>query len=408
LEDDDDLLRAIARVEPRLPVKEPTRIGRYEILRRLGRGGMGIVYEARDTRLDRIIALKVLPPELEQDADRRERLVGEARSAALVAHPNVAAIYEVGEDEARVFVAMELVRGETLGATLGAGTPLAIERVLAIVIQIARALEHAHAQGVIHRDLKPDNVMLTEGGVVKVLDFGLAKRLRLETDPSIETSTSSAISALTTAGRLVGTPAYMSPEQALGRSTDARTDVFAFGVVLYEMLTGVLPFQGLSSMETIVSLTRDEPVPPSKHRAEVSAELERFVLRCLAKASSARFSSGGELRRALELVPHSRAVLSRRAAVLLGAIVALVVVVALVRPGRSAEPLATAASVAWSAAPPRATPDAERIVEPIQLAVAEPSALPSVTGPRKVVVASPTHADAAPPPSARDPLSDQK
>jgi len=275
----------------------PFDVGPFRVLERIGRGGMGIVYRAEDKRLARMVALKLLPQELEKDGERRQRLMREARSAAAVSHPNVATVYEVGEDAGRTYIAMELVAGQTLRQRLEAGR-LAPRDVARIATGIARALARAHESGIVHRDLKPDNVMIDRDGEPKVLDFGLAK-LRDEALAAAEGEQASTATALTREGAVLGTPGYMSPEQILGRPVDARADVFAFGVVLYEMATGVRPFRGTSTMEVAIQIERDEPERPSKVEPRLDRRIERVIDRCLAKKPEARFAGGKELLDAL-------------------------------------------------------------------------------------------------------------
>ena len=266
-------------------------IGRYRIVSRIGQGGMGVVFEAFDEKLHRRVALKLLGDDVARDADRRRRFLREARVAAGLSHPSIAAVYDAGETaDGDIYIAMELVAGASLRERIARG-PLDVADALAIAKDLARALVKAHEQGIVHRDLKPDNVMVNDALDVKVLDFGLAKAIQIESDAPKETASSIA----TKEGHLLGTPGYMSPEQADGRSVDARTDVFALGVVLYEMTTGARPFLGGSAMEIIIATTRDEPLRPSKLRAEVGPELERVILRCLEKNVDARHATAREL-----------------------------------------------------------------------------------------------------------------
>src|SRR5205814_1481029 len=226
-----------------------TRFGRYEIRSKLGEGGMGEVYLARDTQLDRDIALKTLTPEVARDQQRLRRFLQEARAASALSHPNVAHIYEIGEVDGAHFIAMEYIEGEQLDRRIGA-QPLALPQLLEFAIQIADALDEAHAKGITHRDIKSANIMITSRGRVKVLDFGLAKLA----GPGSDTRTSDSEMATrvkTSPGVVMGTVNYMSPEQALGREVDHRSDIFSFGVVLYEMATGQLPFTGATVTETI-------------------------------------------------------------------------------------------------------------------------------------------------------------
>ena len=266
-------------------------IGHYQILSLLGVGGMGEVYLAQDTRLDRQIALKLLPVHFTQDADRMRRFVQEAKAASAFSHPNVAHIYEIGEAEGVSFIAMEYVEGQTLEAKIN-GQPLETGEILDIAAQVADALEEAHAKGIIHRDIKPGNVMVTARGQVKVLDFGLAKmtrheRGRLASDLSTQLRTQP--------GLLMGTVPYMSPEQALGHEVDHRTDIFSLGVVLYEMATGRRPFTGTTTGETLDAIIHAEPEAIVRFNANAPAELERIIRKCLEKDRERRYQSAHEL-----------------------------------------------------------------------------------------------------------------
>ncbi len=237
-------------------------VAHFVIRDRVGAGGMGVVYRALDRKLGRDVALKVLPPEALDDAERRARFLREARAAAAVTHANIVTVYEVGEDGARVFVAMELVEGSSLRNRLDGGA-MDERAALDVTVGIARALVAAHARGIVHRDIKPDNVMLASDGSVKVLDFGLAKWREAEGQSSGASATAHAVTATaaTEAGRILGTPAYMSPEQALGGTVDRPCDVFSLGVVTYEMLSGARPFVGDTTQQLLVAVARDAPVP---------------------------------------------------------------------------------------------------------------------------------------------------
>jgi tetratricopeptide (TPR) repeat protein/TolB-like protein len=265
---------------------------------------MGVVWRAMDTRLGRQVALKVLPPDRVGDEERRLRFVREARAAAAVNHPNIAAIYEIGEAGGTVFIAMELVEGMTLRERM-ADARLPMREMLRFSVEITEALASAHQAGVVHRDLKPDNVMVRPDGHVKVLDFGLAKlRERVEGD-SDETRMQTISAEMTQAGRIMGTAAYMSPEQARGRSVDFRSDLFSFGAMLYEMATGVSPFQADNVTDTLSSVVRDRPREASEINPEVSGELGRILGKCLEKDPGERFQDTADL--ALDLRKLRRA-----------------------------------------------------------------------------------------------------
>lgn len=268
-------------------------VSHYKIVEEISRGGMGVVYRATDTRLDRDVALKVLPSELMTDRDRRERFVREARAASALEHPHIAVIHDVGEEDGISFIAMELIRGDKLSTAVANGQFAAnAGRALEIAIEIAEGLARAHSQGIVHRDLKPANVMLTEDGHAKVIDFGLAKLL----------APLSGDSATVTAGTtdpavILGTVYYMSPEQARGGTIDHRTDIFAFGVLLYEMFSGMVPFRGQSNIETIHAILHSQPPPlraPSLSAAAAD-DVQRIVDKCLAKDPEDRYQGMKDL-----------------------------------------------------------------------------------------------------------------
>ena len=245
-----------------------TRLGPYEILSPLGAGGMGEVYRARDTKLQRDVAVKVLPESVSADPERLARFEREARSLAAVNHPNIVTIYAVEEAGGVRLLAMELVAGRTLDLLIPtAGLPL--PRFFEIAVPLADALSAAHERGIIHRDLKPGNVMVTDEGRVKVLDFGLAKLDAPVSDPNLTDLPTESRVAITGQGEVFGTVAYMSPEQARGGRIDARSDVFSLGIVLYEMLTGDRPFTGASSVDMISSILRDQPSPVTEIRSDL-------------------------------------------------------------------------------------------------------------------------------------------
>lgn len=252
-----------------------TKISQYEIFEKLGEGGMGVVYKAHDTKLDRIVALKFLPPFLSGDLNEKERFYQEARAASSLIHTNVAVIFEVNEYEGRVFLAMEYVEGRTLKQLIEEGEPISVKKALDIAIQAGEGLAAAHEKGIVHRDVKSDNIMITPKGQVKVMDFGLAK---------IRGATK-----LTKAGSTIGTAAYMSPEQAQGEEVDLRSDIFSFGVVLYELLTGRLPFRGEHQAALIYSLINEDPAPLARYNEKTGPELERVVMKALAKDREERY-----------------------------------------------------------------------------------------------------------------------
>ncbi len=262
-------------------------IAHYRVISRLGQGGMGAVYLAGDTLLDRRVALKVLPPDLAADPERMHRFVQEAKLASSLTHPNIAYIHEIGRHNDLWFLAMEYVEGAPLTSRIQEG-PLPLPEILRIGIQVADALDAAHAKGIVHRDIKPGNLMLTPRGHVKVLDFGLAK---LEKTPKTTEDTQ----LLTTAGMLLGTVEYMSPEQALGRDVDHRTDIFSLGVVLYEMATGRLPFAGANAPETISRILQTQPDAMARFNYELPEELDRAVRKCLEKERERRYQSARDL-----------------------------------------------------------------------------------------------------------------
>jgi predicted Ser/Thr protein kinase len=272
-------------------------VSHYRILEKLGGGGMGVVYKAEDTKLGRMVALKVLPPERVADPSRRRRFIQEARAASALNHPNIITIYDIDEADGVHFIAMEYVQGKTLDRLI-ARHGLRVSEALKYAVQMAAALAKAHSAGIVHRDLKPTNVMVTDDGLVKVLDFGLAKLT--EAAPTSEAETVATVGPATEEGTIVGTVGYMSPEQAEGKSVDARSDIFSFGSVLYEMLTGQRAFQGETKASTIAAILREEPKPLSQVAEGLPHEVERLVKRCLRKDREHRFQTMADLKVALE------------------------------------------------------------------------------------------------------------
>jgi TolB-like protein/predicted Ser/Thr protein kinase len=255
-------------------------IAHYRILEKLGQGGMGVVYEAEDTKLGRIVALKFLPSELTRDADAKARFIREARAAAALNHPNICTIHEIGEHDGQAFIAMELVEGQSLKERIERG-PLPMDDAVSIAIQVGEGLGEAHEKGIVHRDIKPGNIVLTAKGQAKILDFGLA---RLGGD-----------TRLTKTDTTLGTVAYMSPEQASGKDVDRRTDIWSLGVVLYEMLTGLLPFRGEYEQALMYQIMNAAPEPITSLRTGVPMELERIVTKCLEKKCAERYQAAPDL-----------------------------------------------------------------------------------------------------------------
>src|ERR1700719_161276 len=276
-------------------------ISHYRILDKLGAGGMGVVYKGTHTRLDRAVALKFLPDNMHQDAQALERFRREAHAASALNHPGICTIYDVGEEDHRSFIVMEFIDGETLSQHIQR-QPLSVEYILELGIQIVDALDVAHTAGIIHRDIKPSNIFVTKRGQAKVLDFGLAKLLPKEL-PHLDSSGSSARpsqEAVSLVGVISGTPAYMSPEQIRGDDLDARTDIFAFGLLLYEMATGRQAFAGRTGGVIIESILTRAPVSVRTGNPQIPLRLEEIISKCLEKDRTQRYSTAAAVRSDLQ------------------------------------------------------------------------------------------------------------
>ena len=274
-----------------MKLEKKSTISHYKIIAPIGKGGMGEVFLALDTKLDRKVALKILPAEFAEDSERMSRFVREAKSASALNHPNIITIHEIGESDGTHFIATEFIDGKTLN-DYTKDDSLNYKSALDIAIQVASALDEAHHAGIVHRDIKPDNVMVRPNGLVKILDFGIAK-LTEKQNAAIESEDATAIQVKTTPGMIIGTANYMSPEQAKGKDVDARTDIFSFGVVLYEMLAGHLPFEGETVMESISSIIKDEPKPLTK--SDMPPEIKRIIGKTLRKNADERYQTTKEL-----------------------------------------------------------------------------------------------------------------